>query len=76
MAEKEDAGLCYEIINSGRCFQQEQGFMQWTNEYPDQATIREDILSKFHSKLNFILCIINLGITRSDNQYHFFAYME
>lgn len=46
MAEKEDVGLCYEIINSGRCFQQEQGFMQWTNEYPDQATIREDILSK------------------------------
>ena len=32
------------MIEAGRAFQQEQGFTQWTPEYPNRETIREDIL--------------------------------
>ena len=32
-----------EILRAGRRFQQEQGFIQWTENYPNRDTILEDI---------------------------------
>ena len=32
-----------EILHAGRRFQQEQGFIQWTENYPNRDTILEDI---------------------------------
>lgn len=41
-----DIALCYEIIREGRAFQKEQGFEQWTETYPNQDTILNDIQSQ------------------------------
>ena len=38
-----DEALCMEIIADGRQFQQEQGFVQWTEAYPILLDIAEDI---------------------------------
>ena len=38
-----DEALCMEIIADGRQFQQEQGFVQWTEAYPALPDIAEDI---------------------------------
>ena len=43
LAELKDVSVCYEIIEDGRAFQQEQGFIQWTEKYPNRDTIVEDI---------------------------------
>ena len=43
LATIEDTQKCYNIIDMGRKFQQEQGFTQWTKEYPKLQTIQEDI---------------------------------
>lgn len=43
LAKREDAIKSYEIIDMGRKFQQEQGFVQWTEDYPNQKTIEDDI---------------------------------
>ncbi len=45
-ATEKDISLCYKIVDDGRRFQQEQGFVQWTADYPTVDTIREDILSQ------------------------------
>ena len=45
LANIEDANACYQIVDAGRRFQQEQGFTQWTEDYPNIVVIREDILS-------------------------------
>ncbi len=42
-AQTEDIEICNAIINCGREFQKEQGFVQWTNEYPNRDTIIEDV---------------------------------
>lgn len=42
-AKAEELAVCYEIIEMGRAFQQEQGFVQWTQDYPNRETIRGDI---------------------------------
>lgn len=42
-AKMEEAAVCYGIIEDGRAFQQEQGFVQWTKDYPNLDVIREDI---------------------------------
>ena len=34
---------CYKIIDTGRNFQKEQGFTQWTDDYPNLETIKNDI---------------------------------
>ena len=34
---------CYEIVDMGREFQKAQGFTQWTKDYPNLETIRQDI---------------------------------
>lgn len=38
--------LCYRIIDEGRNFQREQGFTQWTDDYPNIDTIRDDIMNE------------------------------
>ncbi|MCI8454420.1 MAG: GNAT family N-acetyltransferase [Lachnospiraceae bacterium] len=42
LAEMDDVELCSQIIEEGRQFQREQGFVQWTDEYPNLDTIRGD----------------------------------
>ncbi len=44
LAKPEEAAVCYGIIEDGRVFQQEQGFVQWTEEYPNLETLRSDIM--------------------------------
>ncbi|MCD7807662.1 MAG: GNAT family N-acetyltransferase [Lachnospiraceae bacterium] len=39
----EDAGICMDILSGGRDFQREQGFVQWKDNYPNIASVREDI---------------------------------
>jgi hypothetical protein len=43
LAAPEDLSRCYEIVDEGRRFQREQGFVQWTDDYPSRDTIRRDI---------------------------------
>ena len=43
LATAEETMRCYDIIDMGRKFQQEQGFTQWTKEYPNLQTIQQDI---------------------------------
>lgn len=42
-AQPNDAAECYRIIDEGRMFQKEQGFIQWTDDYPNEKTIMDDI---------------------------------
>lgn len=42
-ARPEEAERCSVIINDGRAFQKAQGFEQWTDDYPNLDTIKEDI---------------------------------
>lgn len=43
LARPDELDRCNDIISMGRTFQREQGFVQWTEDYPNQETIREDI---------------------------------
>ena len=42
-AQAGDLEISYAIIDQGREFQKEQGFVQWTDDYPNLDTLREDI---------------------------------
>ena len=42
-AKLEECAQCVEIIRDGRAFQQEQGFEQWTQEYPSVSLIEQDL---------------------------------
>lgn len=57
LAAAKDTGRCYDIIDMGRKFQQEQGFTQWTKEYPNLQTIQQDIAAKkgFVIKFNQVI---------------------
>lgn len=43
VAQPQDLETCWRIINEGREFQREQGFVQWDDTYPTVDLIREDI---------------------------------
>ena len=45
-ASQDDVQRCYEIIDIGRKFQQEQGFTQWTEDYPNLNTVCNDVQNK------------------------------
>lgn len=45
-ATEKDANQCYAIIDMGRRFQKEQGFTQWTDDYPNFDTVCDDIRNK------------------------------
>lgn len=46
LAKKEEAAACAVFIDEAREYQNEQGFVQWTREYPNIQTILEDIRAK------------------------------
>ena len=43
LAQTEDFQRAMDILNSGREFQREQGFIQWPDGYPDEESIRCDL---------------------------------
>ncbi len=43
LAKTGDIPKCCEIIKTAKDFQKEQGFVQWTDDYPNESTIIEDI---------------------------------
>lgn len=43
LAKKEEVKKYYEIILEGMAFQRQQGFTQWTKEYPNKDTISDDV---------------------------------
>ncbi len=43
LAQPAELAVCYAMIEAGRAFQQAQGFVQWTADYPNLDTIRSDI---------------------------------
>ena len=43
LARADEVELCNQIICEGRQFQREQGFVQWTEDYPNIDTIRGDV---------------------------------
>lgn len=43
LAQMKELELCMDIIEEGKNFQKEQGFTQWTEDYPNIDTIRNDI---------------------------------
>ena len=43
LAREADVPRCGEILDEGRAFQRAQGFVQWTDDYPNAGTIRADI---------------------------------
>lgn len=44
LARADEVELCNQIICEGRQFQREQGFVQWTEDYPNIDTIRGDVV--------------------------------
>ena len=45
-ANNSDIDVCWDILADGRRFQREQGFVQWTDDYPNRDTVKDDILSQ------------------------------
>ena len=43
LAQAQDVAECYRIIDEGRMFQKEQGFIEWTDDYRNEQTILDDI---------------------------------
>lgn len=46
LAQTQDAEVCYQILDMGREFQKAQGFVQWTDDYPNFDTVKDDIQHK------------------------------
>lgn len=73
LAKSEDAEFCNDIISAGKSFQKEQGFTQWTDDYPNLDTIRDDIKTgkgyviKVKGKIAGYLCIDFGGEPAYDN---------
>ena len=42
-ARMQELDTCVRIIDEGRQFQRDQGFIQWTADYPNAGIIREDL---------------------------------
>lgn len=45
-AKNSDIDVCWDILDDGRRFQRAQGFVQWTDDYPNRDTVKDDILSQ------------------------------
>ncbi|MBE6947158.1 MAG: GNAT family N-acetyltransferase [Ruminococcaceae bacterium] len=46
-AQQEDFPRCMQILQSGRDFQRQQGFVQWPDNFPDADVVARDISSGF-----------------------------
>ena len=63
LAQMNDLEICIDIIKDGKNFQNEQGFTQWTDDYPNIDTIRGDIQNtkgyviKIDDKIAGYMCI-------------------
>ena len=55
LAQSKDVAKCYAIIKAAKEFQREQGFTQWTDDYPNESTIRDDV----DTKKGYILTVDN-----------------
>ena len=42
-AKINDLEICMKILNDGKMFQREQGFIQWDDDYPTVNLIKGDI---------------------------------
>lgn len=73
LAKECELEKCYEIIDSGRAFQKEQGFIQWTDDYPSLEILKEDIKNekgyviKADGELAAYMCIDFDGEPAYDN---------
>ena len=62
-AQPQELETCYAVIDSGRKFQKEQGFIQWTDDYPSRELILDDIekgkgyVLKSEGRIACYLCI-------------------
>lgn len=45
-AQPREADACIAVIEAAKLFQREQGFVQWTDDYPTAALIRADIAAQ------------------------------
>lgn len=45
-AREADILRCGEILDEGRAFQRAQGFVQWTEDYPNTDTVRADVRAR------------------------------
>lgn len=52
-AQMDEIDICLQIINDGKIFQHEQGFTQWTDDYPNRKTLLDDI----HKQKGYVLKI-------------------
>ncbi|HIU10146.1 MAG TPA: GNAT family N-acetyltransferase [Candidatus Avidehalobacter gallistercoris] len=43
LAKLKDIAKCYAIIKAAKEFQREQGFIQWTDDYPNETTVLNDV---------------------------------
>lgn len=43
LAKMEELDVCAALMEEGRAFQQAQGFVQWTPDYPNRDTVKGDI---------------------------------
>lgn len=43
LAQEDEIPQCFEILNCGRLFQREQGFVQWPDGYPPRSAIEDDV---------------------------------
>jgi len=63
LASMEELETCSRILEEGRLFQRQQGFVQWEDDYPNADTLRQDILAqkgyvvKIGEKIAGYLCI-------------------
>ena len=42
-AQLSEVDVCYALIDKGRAFQRKQGFVQWTDDYPQREHVADDI---------------------------------
>ena len=42
-AQLSEVDVCYALIDQGRAFQRKQGFVQWTDDYPQREHVADDI---------------------------------
>ena len=43
MALAEDFPICWRAVEEGRAWQREQGFVQWSDSYPGEADVMDDL---------------------------------
>lgn len=73
IAQAGEVEFCYEIIDVGRRYQKEQGFVQWTDDYPNIDTVRNDVKNgkgyvvKIDGKTAGYMCIDFDGEPAYDN---------